>query len=306
MVSDFFLDDNAAGRGAALPGGGKGARESGFHRKLQIRVGQDNNGILAAHFALNLLETLRAASVKLRADFVRAGERQPVNVGTLNEFIARVAPRAHDEIQHARRKACLRKDFDDFHRRERGDCGRLEDDRVAADEGGRDLPNGNRDGEIPGRDSADDPEGLANRVGKIFRKLARQRFAIQAARFAGHEFRDVDGALNFAERILEGLAFFAGEEASELFLVLLHDLRGFEENLAAVRSGSVAPAGKRGASGGDGFLHLLARGKRDARDDFIGVGGIPAVDDLRRLRFDPLAVDEILTELGGCHSSRHA
>src|SRR5690348_14564718 len=268
-VRDFFFDDNSAGGGAALAGGCEGAEENGFDREWQIGVGENDDGILAAHFALDLLHAARAAGINLRADFRRAGEGDGADVGALQHFVANFRAGAEDEIQHAWGQARFLKYFHDADGAERRDFGGLEHAGVSGDERRRDFPDRNGDGKIPGGYGANYAERRADCVGKILEQFAGKTLAGEAPSFAGHEFEDVDAALDFAERVLERFAFLAREHARQFFLLLLHDADGFEEDFAAIGSRSVAPGGECGFGGGDGFAHLVASGKRNDSDDFI-------------------------------------
>src|SRR4029077_10877576 len=87
-------------------------------------------------------------------------------------------------------------------------------------------------------------KGVGEGGAKILRVFARQRFAVQSPRFAGHEFNDVDGALHLAERVFQRLAFLASQKARQFFFLLLHDARGVEKDFAAIRCRRVAPGRK--------------------------------------------------------------
>ena len=169
----------------------------------------------------------------------------------------------------------------------------------------RDFPDRNRNGEIPRRDGPDYAQRLPDRIRKCFRGFAGQCFAVNPARFTGHEFRDVDRPLYFAQRVLQRLSFFAGQQPRQLFFLLLHNPHNLEENFAAIRRGRVAP-GREGRLGRrDGAFHLFARRKRNARDHLIIIRRVAALKDLGRFRFDPFAIDEVLAKLIGSGSGHH-
>src|SRR5271154_533227 len=90
-----------------------------------------------------------------------------------------------------------------------------------------------------------------------------------------------------------------------MFFLFLHQSRGVEKNFSAVGGGRFAPRREGGFSGGDGFFHFLASGKRDARDDFVGVCRISPLDNLRRARFHPFAVDVISAKRRRASCRRH-
>ena len=127
----------------------------------------------------------------------------------------------------------------------RGGLGRqrrgLEHDRVAADERGRDLPDRDRDREVPRRDARDDAERVPQRVAEVARQLGGDRLAAHAPAFCRDVLEDVDAALDLAERLLEGLAFLAGQQPRQVFLLLVEDRHGAEQHGAPLGRGRVAP-----------------------------------------------------------------
>src|SRR5438105_4131567 len=78
--------------------------------------------------------------------------------------------------------------------------GRLDDHAVAPRQRRRDLPGGNGDGEVPGRDDAHHADGLARDLHADARSHGRQGLAAGAQRLAGEELEDVAGALDLADR----------------------------------------------------------------------------------------------------------
>ena len=71
----------------------------------------------------------------------------------------------------------------------------LEDDSVSRDQRGCDLPHGNRDREVPRRNTRDDAKRLLDRIGEVQRQLGRDRFAVHASRLTRAEFSNIDRAL---------------------------------------------------------------------------------------------------------------
>src|SRR6266404_2502060 len=306
FVGDRFLNDDAAGGCAALAGGSEGAEDRRFHGKRQISVGKNHQRIFAAHFALAFLHTPRALRIKLAADFVRAGKGNSAYVGMLEQFVANLAARADDHVEHARGDARLLKNLNHSRACEWRERGGLEDDGVPSDQRRSNFPNGDRNGEIPGRDRRYNSKRLLERVSEVLWQLAGQGFAADATPLSGHKLQDIDGFLDFAERVLQGLAFFAGHQAREVVFLLLHQQRGFSDDAAAHGSRSFAPSGKCRAGGSNRLARFFAlRGRREA-DDLVEIGGIAALRGSRRRRFDPPAVDKIAAGLGCRNRGRHA
>jgi hypothetical protein len=109
-------------------------------------------------------------------------------------------------------------------RAERRDVGRLQHDRVAADERRRRLPRGNGDREVPGRDEADDPERPPHRVDEHAVALRRHRLARQPRALAGEVAQDVHRAPHFAARLRERLPLLARHVARDRLRPRLEDV----------------------------------------------------------------------------------
>src|SRR5207244_10270655 len=110
---------------------------------------------------------------------------------------------------------------DDFGQRVRGarhQFGRLEHDGVAVTERGRDLPGGDRDREVPGRDHADDADRLTGELDVDAGTHGSTLFADQPQRLAGEERKDLASAPDLADAFRQRLAFLAGEQVAKLFL----------------------------------------------------------------------------------------
>ena len=74
LVIDAVLNDDPAGGGAALAGGAEGALHDAAQGLVQVGVGQQDDGVFAAHFGLHLFEQRGAAGVKFGANLRAAGE----------------------------------------------------------------------------------------------------------------------------------------------------------------------------------------------------------------------------------------
>jgi hypothetical protein len=77
-----------------------------------------------------------------------AWSKQLLQVNT-HHGLAGSGAKTGDEVEHAGREASLDNVLADLERGERGRLGRLEDDRVAGREGGRNLPSKHGSGEVP-------------------------------------------------------------------------------------------------------------------------------------------------------------
>ena len=134
LVRDRFFDDGAARGGAALAGGSERSLDRAFDGQIQIRVGEDDDRVLAPHLALALDAARRRRRVQACADVVGSRERHRLDRRMLHDRVADLASAAEHEVQHARREAALLEDLDDQRRGQRREARRLEDDGVARDE----------------------------------------------------------------------------------------------------------------------------------------------------------------------------
>ena len=103
-----------------------------------------------------------AAFVTATPGLARAGEGDHRHVGVADERLARLLAVAVHDVDDARRHARLGEQLDEALGEQRRVLGRLEHDRVAADERRAELPGRDRDREVPRRDRADDADRHAH------------------------------------------------------------------------------------------------------------------------------------------------
>ena len=130
--------------------------------EVQVGVVEDDDCVLAAELEVDVLEVVGRVAHHLDTGLTRAGERDHRDVGMAHEPVPDLSAAPVDDVDHPGRHARLDEQLDEALAQERRVGSRLEDDGVAADEGGCDLPGRDRDREVPGRDHADDPDRLAD------------------------------------------------------------------------------------------------------------------------------------------------
>ena len=249
-----------------------------------------------------MLEVGGAVLGGLDPDLARAGERDERHVRMLDEALAdRLAAAVHD-VEDARRQPGLLEDLDEALAQHRRVARGLEDDRVAADERGRDLPARDGDREVPGRDRADDADRLADAHLELVRHLRRRRLAEEAPALAGHVEGHVDRLLDVAAGLGAHLPHLAHHQLGQLVLVLDEALRDPEENLAAARRRRQAPALVGLLRGLDRAVDVGLRRARE-RPDRLARGRVRRVERVVAGGVDPLAADEVLRSL--CRCGRH-
>ena len=160
---------------------------------------------------------------------------------------------------------------------ERRDLGRLEHDRVAGRERGRDLPRRHHQRVVPRRDLADD----ADRLAPDHRRSTRARTRPAAwpsgrAGRAGHEAQAVRRAGHLFDGGAARLADVQGLELAELLGVLVERVGELVQDLEPLGRGGVAPVAEEGPLGRlDGVVDVLGGRTRDGGDHLAGRGVAP-------------------------------
>ena len=299
LVVDTILDDDAAGGSAALAGRTESTLDDAAEGFVQIGVGEEDDGVFAAHFGLHFFEPGGAAGVKVSANFGAAGEGYAGDIGGFHQGAADAAAGAGNQVEDAVGDAGFGKDFGQFDGGQRGDGRRLEYDGVAADEGGGHFPGGDGNGKVPGGNDADHAQGPADGVGDGVGEFGGGGVAEHPAALAGGVFNDIHRAADFATGIGQGFAFLLGDGAGDFVGAAFHDVQGAKEYLGAGRGGGVGPAGGGVGSGGDGAEGILRVGELEMAEELVFVGrvidGVGAAGVGRR----PLAVDVVVMDGGG-------
>ena len=209
----------------------------------------------------------------------------------------RAAP--DDQIKYALRHAGAHDDFSERMGATGDKVGGLEDDRVAIGQSRRDLPRRDREREVPRRDDADDPEGLARDLDIDVRPDAREFLARNPQGFAGEEVEDLPGSGRFANSLRKRLALFARKQAPELLTAGENFGRNAQQDVVALLRRRPRPGWKGGARGFDRAVRLHSVGLRVFADDVVGVRRIDVATDSRAA--DPFSGDKVLVR---AHSSR--
>ena len=217
-VVDALGDDQARGRGAALPGREIRALHRDVHRGRQVGVVQHHERVLAPHLELELRHARDRLLRDRPAGLHRPGEADRGDVGVVHERVADHRPGAHHEVEHAGRNAGGGEDVGQHPGATRRPLRRLEHDGVAERERRRDLPGRDRDREVPRRDQADDADRLAGDLDVDAGTDRRQLLAGQPQHLAGEELEDVPGAHRLADALGQRLAFLAREQPADLVL----------------------------------------------------------------------------------------
>ena len=155
---------------------------------------------------------------------------------------------------------------DEALRQQRRVLGRLQHDRVAANERRTELPRRDRDREVPRRDRTDDPHRHPDAHHELVAELRGRRLAEEAAPLAAHVVAHVDRFLDVTARLRLHLSHLARHQVGELGLALFEQLREAEEDVAALGRRNEAPVLPGGARGRDRAIDVGRRGAREGLD----------------------------------------
>src|SRR5918993_907559 len=163
LVEDAPLDEDARAGAAVLAGvaeHGDGRRSGGL---LQVGVGEDDVGGLAAELQRHALYGAGRAGHDAFTDLCGTRESDLGDVGMLDESLTDLAPRAYEDVNDANRDAGLTRYALELDGGEGRELGGLENERVSRRERRRHLPARDGEREIPGNDEPDDAQRFAER-----------------------------------------------------------------------------------------------------------------------------------------------
>ena len=291
-VVDFLRHEEARRRDADLAGIAELGRRAHRHRARQIGVLADNHRRMAAQFGGEALHIGRSQRAQLLAHRSRAGEADLAGDRRGDQVLGHRPGIAINEVQHARRHACIDKALHQQLRRSRGVLGRLEDRGAACRQRAGDLFGGQVHGEVP---RGEQHRGADRFVGHHLRdKLVapgRDQAAAAALGFLAEEVDRVAGREDFADALRVGLAHLGGDDAGDGRRAGAQQVGGAAQDRMAFRARGAAPCGKGIVGGLQCGIELRGRGLGALADHRAG----RRVDHVHRARFagfDPCAVDE--------------
>ncbi len=277
-VVDARLDEDPRPRAAVLAGVVEDGVRCGRRGALEVGVGEDDVGGLAAELERDPLDRPRSAPHHPLPDLGRAGEADLRHVRMLDE------PRTHDralageDVDDALGDARLERELAEPQRRQRRQLCRLENDGVAARQRRSELPRRDVEREVPRDDQPDDAERLAEC--QVDAACDRDRLADVLVDCARVVVEDLGDHPDLAARSGDRLAHVARLEPRELLAVLLDERRETPQQPCPVGGCHRAPRRESSLCARDGGVRLLDPGRRDLRDRLLGRG----VDDRRHSR----------------------
>ena len=141
---------------------GERGRQGVVHGRLEIRVGEDDVGALAAELEGDPLDRAGRAAQQRPGGVEAPGQRDHVDRVAVGQRLADALARPQDEVDHAGRDAGLLEQPGQVDRRERGEAGRLDDHRVARGQRRRDLPAQLQQRVVPWPDQPADADRLVD------------------------------------------------------------------------------------------------------------------------------------------------
>ena len=247
-----------------------------FGRLLDVHVGKDDVGRLTAQLERDALDGLGGGGHDPPAGLGLAGECDLGDVGMGRQLLADLGAGAGDHVQHARRKPRLEAQLSQAERGERREAGRLEDDGVAAGEGGTELPGGDHHGEVPRHDQSHHAERLAQR--DVETGLGRlNRFPEELVGCPGVVAQGVGDVIGLPPRVADGLADVPSLERRQLLDVGPHYVGKAEQDLRPRNRGSFRPVRKCLACRGDRLIQLR-RTRRGHLGHRLAPGGLGNTD----------------------------
>ena len=270
-----------------------------FDRRVQIGIGEDHEGRLAAQLQRQRLSGAGRLATNAAAHLGRAGEGNFIQTVMRDDGRAG-ATVAGDNVEHALGQPHLGRDLGKGECGERGVLGRLQHHGVARGERGRNFPGQHQKREVPRDDLAAD--AMRRGTGKlVLHDLGPAGMVVEVARHQRHV-----GVAALADRLAVVETFQNGEKAR----VLLHVARDGVEIPGPLVARQRRPARLPRASGLNGDVDVLIAALRDRGQQLARGGGADleglarrsegAVDEMAEARFvllEPIAHDGAV--LGG-------
>ncbi len=300
-VVDRPLDQHARAAEADLALVGEGGPGGAVERPVEVGVGEDHRGVLAAQLQAELLEQRGARGGHGPAGGGAAGERDGPHPGVGHQGLADLATQAVQEVEDPRRRPDLGEEARQAVRGQRRQLAGLGDEGIAHRQGRRDLPGQQVERQVPGGDQADHAEGLAQ--GVVQRPLHVVGVVAVVADGAGEEAEvldrpwDVDGPGQ-----VPGLALVLGLQRHEVLGVGL-DPRGDRlQQLRPLGHAAAPPAPVPGGPGSqDGGVDVFGPRPGDAGQQ-PPRGGLQVVQQGAGGRGHEGPADEVVDRLHGACS----
>ena len=214
-----------------------------FDGLVDLRVVEHDVGRLAAEFQRARDEALRRRCGDAVAHFGGAGERQLVEARMVQHGLTAARTAARQDVDHAGRENLI-EEPPELDERERRRGRRLDDDRIAGRQRGRDLPGAHQKRKVPGNDLTDDADRfMKHDRERVFVDLngaafLRTKTSGEIAEMVRRE-RHVD-----QRRFADGLAVVAGFRFGEQRGIFINQIGDSEKLRRTLRGRTADQSGK--------------------------------------------------------------
>ena len=265
------MDKEAAGGGAALPGGADGAKQNCARCQFQIGRGGDNDGVVAAQFQQRPAQAALHFLGEVAAHFGGAGGGEEGKTRVAGHGPAHLAP-ADDEAEnggvHLVGAANAFGNFDRGNRAEGSLAGRFPHGGVTANGGQGAVPGPDGHGEIKSGDDPDNAQGMPLLEEAVPRAFRGDGQAVKLAGKAGGKIADINHLLHFAFPFGHDFSRFEGDEPAQIRLGLAQGVAELADNFAPFRRGQVLPGGEGLPGPREGLFVIAGPGRADPGQRF--------------------------------------
>ena len=205
------------------------AHEDAACGQLQVRVGTDDGGVVAAELGMERLQVLGGDAAQGDAGLDAAGDRDHVHAVGGGEERADAGTLAGQHLVGRRRQAAVLEDARQAQQRQGAVAGRLADDGVAGAERRRHLVRVQLQGVVEGGDGGHDADGLADRHGHVplrtGHRVHRHLPAEEPLGLLAEAADDARRGVHLLAGLADGLAVLLGQHAGDV-LALGHEAIG--------------------------------------------------------------------------------
>ena len=225
---DRFLDQETRSGRAYLALTVEDSRLGAAHGGLQVGIGENDVGTLAAKLHRDALIRLGGHLHDLAAHFGRSRKRDLVDIWVTDERGTRCRPATRHDVERARRQPRLERNLREEQGGERCLRRGLEDDGAAGREGRGELPARDVEREVPRHNRPDDPDRLAQRVRKKW-SFNRKRVANDLVCPPGVVTQGIDRHPDLDLRFEQRLAVLSRLEPGDLIQPRFQQIRSLKE-----------------------------------------------------------------------------
>ena len=248
--------------------GGNRAGNGGIH----IGVVKHDKGRVAAEFERHFFDAAGALAHQLAAGFGGAGEAEFAHQRVFGQHFSDGAGGAGDDVEHARRNACL---FGQRRQRQRGKrrlrCG-AHDKGAAGGQRGRGFAGDHRIGKIPRRDGGTHADRLFEHQHAAVGRGRGDGVAVHPFGLLGIPL-DIRRAVgNLALGLGQRLALLQSQDFGQRAFVFQHQIKPAAQQRGTLAGAFGAPVRKRGIGSLNGAFGLRRAHIRHAADGFAGSG----------------------------------